>query len=316
MIHRHRCLRLLASDIDQLSLWIIVPPHRSHGHKNQIFGSKIAPNGRCGREFTTARQGNKHKWRRKNFEILSRSTAPKISCSYRLCRSITWYNHTKFHILNSDKYCKLWIDLKKCAGTLVSSYQVSSQSEWYCEMWIDLDVSTGTPPQCSLRQIEKSDAELLCGLMFLWFHKVSAQSHENCRLWIDLNIPIGALPQHLLEGNQTSGSTRLCGLMSRMILPSFSSIAWELKAVQLFKDFNRCPWKKIEKSSSRHRVDWWFVSSYRDSAQSDTNGRLIDLKISRGAPPERSLGGIEKSNAERLCALMTSIILPRFSPFI
>ena len=51
------------------------------------------------------------------------------------------------------------------------------------------------------------------------------------------------------EEIEKSGSARLCGLMSRMILPSFSSIGYEERAVNRFEDpKRRAPECKSRKS--------------------------------------------------------------------
>ena len=72
----------------------------------QTFLLKIASNGRCGhlsdredREFCDGEtREHVQTTSAKNFVILSPSSAPKISCSYRLCRSISWYYHINFQI--------------------------------------------------------------------------------------------------------------------------------------------------------------------------------------------------------------------------
>ena len=63
-----------------------------------------------------------------------------------------------------------------------------------------------------------------------------------------------------------------------------------------------------ENPTSRDSADWCLVPFCRVSVQSDKNCRLrID------SPPHRPWEEIEKSGPERLCGLMSSIILPRFS---
>ena len=66
----------------------------------------------------------------------------------------------------------------------------------------------------------------------VWPYQVSAHLEEYCRLWIDLKIFRDAPPERLLEGNGNSSSERLCGLISGIILPSFSSIGYELYDVK------------------------------------------------------------------------------------
>ena len=61
-------------------------------------------------------------------------------------------------------------------------------------------------------------------------------------------------------------------------------------------------------------ADWCLVLSYQVSAQSNKYCRLwIDYKISVGAPQQRLLGKLGKSDSEELCGLMSCIILPSSS---